>query len=658
MKIWTVLFFSLVSVHFVYSQCEAILNPPQSKRLTNYNIKIKLDHEAKKVTGSQTITFTNNSPDTIHELRFYMYLNAFKNTYSTWIKGAERNTFGQDITARKPEDWGWVEVVALEDESGNDLAINKKYIQPDDGNEFDETVLQIMLHTPLLPGATENYEMDFESRLPRTIARSGWGENDFFLWVHWYPKLGVFEQDIEGNWGWNCHQFMRQTEFYGEFGVYDLELTVSDHLVIGASGCLDAEIDNGNGTKTLRYHAEDVIDFAWAAYPYFEVIKDQWKHVEITLLSPKEHRSLQPRFMKVLKQSLEYLEKHVGTYPYSTITVMDPPLVGLRNGFMEYPTFSTGGSFYGFPKGIRTIESLIVHEFAHQYFMGVLANNEKEEPWLDEGFVTYFEDCIMEEYYGKKSSLFNIFGIKIGNSELSRAEYTGMDNHRESIVAQPGWKFKRFTKELVYSKTGTMLQSIRRMYGQETMDAIMRTYFERFKFSHPRANDFLSTATEVVKSKLGEDAAVSIDKLMYQALYTTAVCDYAVKSVNVSNVYTRMGKVGPKGKDIEEAKMIGKKSTILLERKGDFVVPVEVQFVMSDGQKIMKNWDGEDYVVEYILDGKIESVYIDPHQKLQLDIDLNNNSYTFKKIKTPVKAYAWKTLSWIQNILQSVSILM
>jgi len=658
MKNYFVLLFFTVGPLYLSGQCKAILDAPQSARLANYDMKISLDHVSKKSTGSQVITFTNHSPDTIKDLRFYMYLNAFKNTYSTWIKGAEGNTFGQNLTERKDEDWGWVELNAITDQEGNDLTSFKKYIQPDDGNKDDETVLQVSLVNPILPGSTVQYQTNFVSRLPRTIARSGWGSNDFFLWVHWYPKLGVFEKDLEGNWGWNCHQFMRQTEFYGEFGVYDLELTTSDHLVVGASGCLDFEKDNGDGTMTRKYHAEDVIDFAWAAYPYFEVIKDKWKHVEITMLSPKEHRSLQPRFIKVLKHSLEYLEKHVGLYPYNTITIMDPPLVGLRNGFMEYPTFSTGGSFYGFPKGIRTIESLIVHEFAHQYFMGILANNEKEEPWLDEGLVTYFEDRIMEEYYGEKCSLFDILGFKIGNSELSRVEYTGMGNPRESIVAQPGWKFKRYTKELVYSKTGTTLQSIRRMFGQETMDALMQTYFEKFKFSHPRANDFITTVQEVISERHGVENGEVVSKLLHQALYTTAVCDYAVKSVRTSQVRSVQGLTGINGGNTNTSELIGTKSVVLVERKGDFIAPVEVRIEIVDGEIITKNWSGEDYVKQYIVEGEVLSVHVDPQQKLQLDIDLNNNSFTKQKVNGPINKFSWKTANWLQNIFQTLSFLM
>lgn len=658
MRYIIVLSLLLSSLFNLNGQCDAVLDGPQSARLANYDMKISLDHKAKKVSGTQVITFKNHSPDTVHFLRMYMYLNGFKNTHSTWIKGSEGNTFGQDLSTRKAEDWGWVEVYTMHDAAGRDLAQNKKYVHLDDGNTDDESVLEIPLIEPVLPGQTASFTTTFASRLPRTIARSGWGHNDFFLWVHWYPKLGVWEQDLSGEWGWNCHQFMRQTEFYGEFGNYDLEVTASDHLVIGASGCLVSEQKNEDGTHTKHYHAEDVIDFAWAAYPYFEEIKDQWKHVEITMLSPKEHRSLQPRFMKVLKHSLEYLEEHVGVYPYNTITIMDPPLVGLRNGFMEYPTFSTGGSFYGFPKGIRTIESLIVHEFAHQYFMGIMANNEKEEPWLDEGFVTYLEDRIMEEYYGEKKSLIDILGFKIGNAEMSRIEYTGMDNLRESIVAQPGWEFKRYTKELVYSKTGTTLQTIRRMYGQETMDVLMKTYFEKYKFSHPRANDFLSTAADVIADRHGAGQKEIVKSLLHQALYTTAVCDYAVKMVRPQEVRSVQGVLGESGKDYIDSEVEREKTVIHVERKGDFVIPVEVAITKSDGEVIMKEWDGKDHVKEYIVNGDVTSVHVDPDQKIQLDIDLNNNSYTASKTVKPIRKFSWKTTNWLQNIFQTLSFLM
>lgn len=133
------------------------------------------------------------------------------------------------------------------------------------------------------------------------------------------------------------------------------------------------------------------------------------------------------------------MESRIAKYPYPSITVVCPPLHGLKSGLMEYPTLITTGSVYGMPNNIRTTESLVVHEFIHQYFMAVVANNEKEEPWLDEGFSTYYEDRIIDTAFGKSKSLVDILGIRFDNRELTRLEYTTMRNPREGIIARPAW---------------------------------------------------------------------------------------------------------------------------------------------------------------------------------------------------------------------------
>ena len=127
---------------------------------------------------------------------------------------------------------------------------------------------------------------------------------------------------------------------------------------------------------------------------------------------------------------------------------------------MEYPTYITLGSFRYFPKGVRTIESLVMHEFTHQYFMGMLASNEKEEAWLDEGFVTYFEDRTMEAKYGEDGSMISILGMRINSSDFTRSEYIDLPDPSVGPVARPGWEITEGYKGLVYSKTATVSENI------------------------------------------------------------------------------------------------------------------------------------------------------------------------------------------------------
>jgi len=642
------------------SDCDPYFDTPLSNRVANYNIDLTLDHEAKKIVASQEVVWINSSPDTISELRFYMYLNSFKNTESTFIKGANGQVFGEDIGAKTAEKWGWIHVDKISVENGADLTNRQKYIQPNDGNKEDQSVLSVDLIEAILPGDTIILDMVFSSKMPEIIARAGYSRDDYFLFVHWFPQMGVYEKLISGEWGWNCHQFMQNTEFYADFGVYDVSITASDHLILGASGCLVDEKDNGDGTKTSKYHVEDVIDFAWTAYPFFDVQERKWKHVNIRLLVPQEHKYLGHRYLTAIEQALEYLDEHVGLYPFPQITIVDPPLHALRSGLMEYPTFITAGTAFGMPEKVHNMESLAIHEFAHQYFMMMLASNEKEEAWVDEGFVTYYEDRIIDHYYGADGGYYSIWGYQVGNQALSRVEYTGMDNPRVGSIARPGWEFKEGRKELQYAKAATMLRTLERMIGIEAMDRLIKIYFEKFRFTHPRGVDFVQTANAFITSEFGDRFGEDMNWFFDQCLYETVVCDYEVASISNSIYSSGQGLYGvePKEFTFKEGKRNDYfNSQVKMYQRGDMIIPTEILVNFDDGSTEMEYWDGvgKSKFLYYQGNRQIVSVHIDPEQKIYLDLDLNNNSMTLEKETTVLWKYALKAVYWVQNALQSMS---
>jgi hypothetical protein len=548
---FSLLFLLIFTPKIGIAQCDPFFPKPLSARPANYEIYVTLDDHNKTIEATQTIRFSNQSPVPLRELRMYLYLNAFKNTESTFLKGTAQ-IFGQSFLNRKQNEWGWVDIEKIEQEGGGDLSTQMRFVQPDDGNKADQSVVEVSLDKPILPGETGVFHLKWRAQMPKTIARAGYSK-DFYLFCHWFPQLGVFEQNTSGNWAWNCHQFHRHTEFYADFGVYDVHITADKKFVMGASGCLVSEKINSNGTTTRHFHVEDVIDFAWSVYPHFTVQEEQWQNVQIRLLIAPEHAYLGPRYLHALKFALEYLDKHVGKYPYPSITVVDPPFHGLRSGLMEYPTLITVGTFYGMPSNIRVTESLVVHEFVHQYFMGMVASNEKEEAWLDEGLVTYFEDRIIDAAFGEKQSLVDVFGYRFDNRELTRLEYTTMANPREGTVARPGWDFTDANfKALIYSKTATALRTVEALIGTEKMDQIIQTYFERWKFRHPKGGDFmavlkegLSTGRDVdqngfwdeLRSALNPNQdtvmAAQVYDLFEKSIYSALVLDYAV--VRISN---------------------------------------------------------------------------------------------------------------------------
>ena len=655
------LFFLFFLSRIGFAQCDPFFPKSLSARPANYEIHVTLDDRSKTIEATQTIRFTNQSPVEIRQLRMYQYLNAFKNSESSFLKGTNQ-IFGQGFTKRTADEWGWIEVEKIVREGGADLSDQMHYVQPDDGNTADQSVLEVILDKPIKPNETAEFHLKWRARMPKTIARAGHSK-DFYLFCHWFPQLGVFEQNKSGDWDWNCHQFFRTTEFYADFGVYDVSITTDQKFVMGASGCLLEEKKHDNGTVTRRYHVEDVIDFAWSIYPKFTVQEDRWRDVQIRLLITPEHADIGPRYLNALKFAFEYLDQHVGKYPYPSITVVDPPFHGLRSGLMEYPTLITVGTFYGMPENIRITESLVVHEFVHQYFMGMVASNEKEEAWLDEGFVTYYEDRIIDALFGEKKSLVDVFGYRFDNRELSRLEYTTMAYPREGIVARPGWYFNDGNfKALIYSKTATTLRTVQALVGIEKMDEIIQTYFERWKFRHPKGQDFMVVLKEALLTVPDTTFGLQVFDLFENSIYHAIVLDYAVKHISNEEIPPSQGVFGNQSASFTYQPGTDKPgilSKVEIQRRGDWVFPVETLVTFEDGSSQLLHWDGKAgaQVFEFTNGLKVVSAQIDPGQKIGLDIDLNNNSLTLQPKEAPLWKYGAKVIFWVQNLMQTISFL-
>ena len=618
----------------VFTQCNTSYNQSQSLKIANYDIEVHLDHKGKNASCIQKLNWKNTSPDTLRELRFYMYMNAFKDLKSTYLKNT-RKMFGQDLNNRTEKEWGYIEVTQAVDRNGNDLVQNQEYIQPNDGNALDETVLSIPLEMPLLPGEVIELDMNFDVKLPRTIVRSGYGPRDFFLFVHWFPQVCVYEPKVDGNWGWNSHQFMPGTEFFSDFGDYNVEIYASDHLVIGGSGCktFSGKVLGTIGEQLVRFQAYDLIDFGWVAYPEYETYTSTYGDTDIEILMVPEHCAFADRYLKAIEQSLEYLEKHVGKYPYPKITVVDPPTHTLNSGFMEYPMMITGATAYGIPRSVRSVESLVIHEFTHMYFMASLASNEKEEAWLDEGFVTYFEDRILDHYYGNQSSLFDVLGARSGNAQQSRNEYVSMENPNLGKIARPGWEFDGGFKPLIYAKTATAFKTMERIIGIDIMDEIIKTYFERHKFTHPKEADLRKIIKEVLEKNTSNFES---DKYLDQVLHATSSINFKMVDINNST------------------------KTIEAIREGNFEIGTEVLIMFKDGSSKTVNWKGSEKYFKHTFSSSKEviSAHIDPEQKIYLDLNLNNNSITLDPNKKPLYKYAAKLGHWLQAVSQWTSFMM
>ncbi len=588
---------------------------PLSQRVVAYQIDAAYDPPTHTVTATETLTYHNLTGQALDTFPFHLYLNAFQ-PKATWIHEAHRdgNFRTSSLAMWKPEDYGANEVTSFEVVGMGDLTKQMKFISPDDGNPDDKTVFQVKLPRPVAPGQDVQFKIKFKATFPEVIARTGY-KRTFLLAGQWFPKVGVFWHGQ-----WNCHQFHAMTEFFADFGTFDVKVTLPKDYVIGATGVQVSDQDNGNGTKTVAFHAEDVHDFAWTADPNFKVINDTFNgsvgQVKIRLLSYDSHERQWQPYLTCVKDSMKRFDEWYGPYPYAQLTVVDPPHGAGEAGGMEYPTFITGDSAWYIPKGIHLIDLVTEHEFGHQYWYGMVATNEFENAWMDEGINSYTEVKVIDSFYGPDASILNWMGAQLGEREYQRFSYLSdpdidplyRHSYRDMSMGDYG--------SISYGKTATMLISLEKIVGEQTMRNAMHTYFMRYRFTHPTQEDFMKTVNEVA----GQD----LSWYWNQALYGTQVLDYEVLRADSNPVNWFDPNLKEKQGETEY------ETQVILHRKGDFVFPVEAVVKFDNGDTTYERWDGKDRWVRYVYRKKaqVESVQIDPDYQVTLDSDYLNNSRT------------------------------
>lgn len=647
--------------------------PTAGERIANYRIDVRLDPEAKTVRGKQVLTWINSGQVGTDEFYFHLYLNAFRNNRSTFVRElGSRGLWGK--TNPIPEEfWGYTEIESLDvtDNEGRAIRIREqKFVAPDDGNRDDRTVLKIRIDHQIEPGGTVQFQISFTSKLPRGTFRTGWVQ-DYFFAAQWFPKIAVFEGD-----SWNCHQYHRATEYFADYGVYDVSLTLPQEWRSGATGKLVSREPNTDGTITHRYVQADVHDFAWTASTRHMEIRRRFDHpdlpsVEIILLLLPEHRHLEKRYLQAVEHGLSLFGLWFGPYPYETLTLVDPPYNSSTGG-MEYPTLITGRAHFWSPPETLSPEAVTIHEVGHQWWYGLVANNEFEESWLDEGITSWAEARVQRETYdprrlsrrflGGIPFLFHSISIPFETASLP---YLRRQGNVDRMV-RPGWHYLSRSSYLVnsYYKPELMLWTMERLLGPQKMLQVMRSYFERYRFRHPSTQDFISTVEEVTGRDWGD--------FFQQTLSSSELLDYAVTYLRSKPVAGFQGiptpvsslgedSVEPSEKKIQSGSYFS--TQVVVRRDQGARLPVQILMVFDNGEMIRRHWDGRYRWkrLQFEKMTRLKYVVVDPGRKLLIDIDPTNNSRWVdppgKKIPLGAKKWAGKWLFWVQNLLETFAFL-
>jgi len=616
-------------------QAAAPVSPP----VVEYTIETSLDPKEKTLEGTERLVWRNPSGDAVSELRFHLYLNAFKNNRSTFMRESGGQLRG-DKAGTKPEDWGWIDVASIKTSGGLELRPGARFIQPDGNDPSDETVLLVPLATPVPPHGEIALDIAFHVKLPKIFARTGF-VRDYFLVGQWYPKIGVYEPaGARGRkaGGWNCHAFHANSEFYADFGNFDVTFTVPSKFVVGATGKRVSETPK-DGKTTYRYVQDNVHDFAWTADPRTLVteftfdpatdVPKGWsakaaaelgmteseialKPVSVRLLLQPGHERARERYIQSAKVGISYYGLWYGAYPYETLTVVDPPDDGLGSGGMEYPTFITGiapNLILHWPfTGLRLVENVTIHEFGHEYWYGLVGSNEFEESWLDEGLNTDSEYRTMALAYGPRDMLHLPGGLGVDSMAIAHALYAALPNldpiHRCAWCYADGDSYGTNS----YTKVGLFMAQLKNDLGVRAFSRAQRAYFQKWSFRHPSTSDFFDTFEQSTGRDLSTyrrnivDGTSRLDWRVVSARSREADGDWGV--------FTRDGKkttyddgvvveAGEKKKDEPKKDKDIYTTVVLFGNTGEWEHGAKARMVFEDGTAIDRDLPGAARWVRY-----------------------------------------------------------
>ena len=696
-------------------QPESVARTPLSPRVVSYQIEASLDPAGGSVTGRETIVYRNATRVAMKDLAFHLYPNAFSNTHSTFMRGipwTDEQTLQRLERMARERSWGLMKVVSVRLADGSDLTARAT---------IDDTVMTVPLPRPVPPGDSARIEVAWETLLPRTFDRMGrWG--DHFDVMQWFPKPAVFTDA-----GWKIYPFYRTSEFFADFGTFEVTLKAPREYVVEATGVPGERHEGPDGTLSVTYRAEDVHDFAWIADRNAQVARTIFSEgpyasspVEILYVHQPYRRRMAPRIIAAVEEGLRFYGARVMPYPYPRLVIDDLPM-GLGGG-MEYPMLFTTSMAWFLPQFYTAPQEVTLHEFGHQYWYGIVATNEFEEPWLDEGIDSYVTRRVMETidpprpgrtadglhlYVGARLlaegleaplgrftlDLDQILGIRetpfrpieggllgypvspfwldlpgVGDGPFLSSKDGYAKVARDNPITTPAWGFRPGSYTgIVYDKTDVALETIGRLIGKETLDQALREYVRRFRFAHPGSDDFFAVLVETAgRARPGLDLRPFIQPLFYG----TGRLDFAVASLKSREAKAPRGLVPPSRAGLEPLDRRGEtpldgsskqyESEVIVARPGEIVLPVEILVKFEDGVEVRESWDGRDTWKRftYEREARAASAEIDPGGIYAMDLDRTNNSLTLDRNQRAIAPLVLHWLFLVQNELHLASSLL
>jgi hypothetical protein len=617
-----------------------------------YKIDARIDEDNNTITATEKLEYWNNSPDTLHFVYFHLYQNAFiKGSHLHALENANKTK--TKMGKYEAEGKG----IIIEDITANGKDVS---------TELDNTILKISLPQPLYPGSKVNLSMKFMTYYDKGATRrrmqmwDAWGFKHY-NGCQWFPKMCVYDRKF----GWDTYQHLNR-EFYGDFGLYDVSLDFPSNYVVEASGVLQnrkemlpdtlrKKLDIKNFAnkkwdeapsiitpykkgerKIWKFKANNVHDFAFTADPSYRIATAYWKDIECVGIVQEPHASGWQNSANYVVKIIKTFSEDFGMYQYPKMVAADA-----RDG-MEYPMLTLDG---GSDPGYR---GLLVHEIAHNWFYGMIGNNETYRAALDEGFTQFATawglrridgDTLVEEKpKWLHTKLFKepeiIVDRRVYNAylydALNKEELplnTHSDDFQGALGHDGGYRG-------VYYKTATMLYNLQYVLGDSLFLAAMQHYFHQWRFAHPYFEDFRNSIIQFTN--------VDLNWFFDQWLETTKTIDYRIsniKKVSDNNSFA-----------------------IKFRRTGEMQMPIDFTVTAKDGSKqeyhipntwfnkstnavVLPKWYGwgrmhNEYTAHVNVPSGISMVQIDPSYRLA-DIYIMDN-YKSRGLPFSPKALAVK----------------
>ena len=534
-------------------------NPGYWQQHVSYQMDVKMDVKTFKYNGNQELTYTNNSPDTLRKVFYFLFNNAFQPGSEMDIrlsnivdpdkrmvksfKNGTLETFESRIATLKPDEIGYMNISNFK--QNGITAVTK----------VTGTILEVTLPEPILPNSKCIFTLNFDAQVPAQIRRSGRNSSEgvALSMTQWYPKIAEFDYE-----GWHADPYIGR-EFHGVFGDFDVKITLDKTYVVGGTGYLQNKNKIGHGYQdegvvveipkkqtalTWHFVAPKVHDFAWGADPDFvhdKLMAENNVTLHFLYKNKPEIKenwlALQPKTAELLS----FFNKAIGQYPYEQYSIIQG-----GDGGMEYAmcTLITG------ERSLPSLVGVTAHELAHSWFQQVLATNEAKHEWMDEGFTSFISDLAMSIVMPNKNkkeenpfqSAYNNYNYMVSTGK-EQPQTTHADRYDEN----------RIYGISSYSKGTVFLTQLGYLIGTQNMMKTLQRFYQDYQFTHPTPNDFKRTAERV--------SGAVLDWYLVDWTQTTNTVDYGIKSVLGEN----------------------KETLITLERIGRIPMPLDIFVVYEDG---------------------------------------------------------------------------